>query len=82
MTAAFSVQTTARFDRELRKLNRHHPELADYYNRAQSVLEADPYNSSRRHPIKKLEGVRPGDGQYRIRLSRFRFRYDIEGRMV
>jgi mRNA-degrading endonuclease RelE of RelBE toxin-antitoxin system len=32
--------------------------------------------------IKKLEGVAPGDGQYRLRIQRFRFRYDIKDRLV
>ncbi|MBI3697875.1 MAG: hypothetical protein HY238_23965 [Acidobacteria bacterium] len=61
---------------------RRHPELVNYYDRARLILEVDPYNRSRMRPIKKLEGVKPGDGQYRIRLGRFRFRYDVEGRMV
>jgi len=29
-----------------------------------------------------LEGVPLGEGQYRLRLGRWRFRYDIEGRQV
>ena len=32
--------------------------------------------------VKKLEGVSPGDGQYRLRLGRFRFRYDIVKQVV
>lgn len=43
------------------------------------ILTEDPYNISRRHPIRKLTGVVAGDGQYRLRLRRFRFRYDIDG---
>ena len=82
MTPGFSVQNTARFDRELRKLSRHHPELLTSYQRIWSILETDPYNHSREHPIKKLEGVKSGDGQYRVRFGRFRFRYDIEGQVV
>ena len=82
MSPAFSVQTTARFDRELHKLSRRHAELAKHYDGARSILEVDPYNRSRAHPIRKLEGVKPGDGQYRIRLGRFRFRYDTEGQVV
>ncbi|MBI4469188.1 MAG: hypothetical protein HY650_07705 [Acidobacteria bacterium] len=82
MTPGFSVHTTARFDRELRKLNRHHPDLAALYQRACSILATDPYNQSREHPIKKLEGGKPGQGQYRVRLGRIRFRYDIEGQVV
>ena len=60
-----------------------HPELPAVYARAIEILEIDPYNSGRNHPIRKLEGVtRDEGGQYRLRLGRFRFRYDIEPRTV
>jgi mRNA-degrading endonuclease RelE of RelBE toxin-antitoxin system len=80
--ARFEVRTTSAFDRMIRKLRPRHPELTDLYERAVNILEADPYHASRSHPIKKLADIAPGDGQYRIRLSRFRFRYDIEGQAV
>jgi mRNA-degrading endonuclease RelE of RelBE toxin-antitoxin system len=82
MSGAFEVLTTTRFDRELKKLARAHPTAADEYESVLAALSTDPYNRTRRFPIKKLEGVRPGDGQYRIRMRRFRFRYDIEGNVV
>jgi hypothetical protein len=44
---------------------------------ALAILESDPYNQGRGHPIKKLEGVAAGEGQYRLKLGRWRFRYDI-----
>ena len=67
MTAEFSVLTTSRFDRELRKLAAYHPELPDHYTRIVAALKQDPYNRSRRSLIKKLQGVQAGDGQYRMR---------------
>jgi mRNA-degrading endonuclease RelE of RelBE toxin-antitoxin system len=79
---AFLVLTTSRFDRELKKLAARHPELPEQYRGILAVLRQDPYNSSRRYPIKKLQGVQADDGQYRIRAGRFRFRYDIEGQSV
>jgi mRNA-degrading endonuclease RelE of RelBE toxin-antitoxin system len=82
MTPAFTVLTTAHFERDLRKLARRHAELSAHYARAIAILEIDPYNRSRTHPIKKLESVAAGEAQYRIRLGRFRFRYDIEGQDV
>ena len=83
MTRRFAVQTVPRFDRLLRHLSDRHPELAATYARAVEILETDPYNTSRSHPIRKLEGVtRDEGGQYRLRLGRVRFRYDIEGRTV
>ena len=80
--AEFSVIATARFERDYRSLLKHHPDLARHYTEALSILTCDPYNRTRRHPIKKLEGVASGSGQYRFRSGRFRFRYDIVAKTV
>ena len=76
----FIVQTTAGFDRSLRKLTQKHPDLADHYEHALDVLEVDPYNLTRQHAIKKLVNV--DEAQWRFRAGRFRFRYDIEEQTV
>jgi len=78
----FIVLATSAFDRQFRKLLSRHRELASAYEKAVSTLETDPYNRSRTHQIKKLEDVSTGEARYRIRLGRFRFRYDIEGQTV
>jgi len=77
--SAYSVLTTSHFDRLMKKLAPKHPELVDRFEEAVAILSADPYNKSRRHAIKKLEAVPAGQGQYRLRSGRLRFRYDIEG---
>jgi mRNA-degrading endonuclease RelE of RelBE toxin-antitoxin system len=82
MTAEFLVFATSRFDRELKKLAARHSSLPKLYQEVVALLKRDPYNRSHRHPIKKLRGVPAGDGQYRIRAERFRFRYDIDGQTV
>lgn len=82
MTPTFSVRTTPHFDALARVLQRRYPEFADRYAEALDILRADPYNRSRRHPLKKLKGIPQGEGQYRLRLRRFRFRYDIYGQEV
>jgi mRNA-degrading endonuclease RelE of RelBE toxin-antitoxin system len=82
MTQEFLVFVTSRFERELKKLAAKHPDLSEILRRVICVLKVDPYNRSRQHPIKKLEAVLAGDGQYRIRAGRFRFRYDIDGQTV
>jgi mRNA-degrading endonuclease RelE of RelBE toxin-antitoxin system len=79
---AYSVLTTAHFDRLLKKLAPKHPELVARFEEAIAVLSVDPYNKSRIHPIKKLEDVKAGEGQFRLRSGRFRFRYDIDGAEV
>lgn len=78
----FDVRTTPRFDRLLRSLNRRHPDLAERFATAIEILSVDPYNQSRSAAIRKLESVHQGEGQYRLRLGRWRFRYDIYDREV
>jgi len=82
MTPAFSVQVTATFEREFRKLLKGHADLTAHLARVIATLTQDPYNRSRSHPIKRLTGVTPGDGQFRIRYLRYRFIYDIEDEIV
>lgn len=82
MRASFTVSALPSFARALEALARRHPELAELYPYALTVLEEDPYNVSRRHSIKKLRAVPAGEGQYRLRLRRFRIRYDIVEREV
>lgn len=77
MTATFQVRTTPHFDRLVRRLHRHHGDLAGRYAEALETLQTDPLNRSGAHPIRKLEAIRPGEGQYRLRLGRWRFRYDV-----
>jgi mRNA-degrading endonuclease RelE of RelBE toxin-antitoxin system len=80
--AIFSVFATARFERDYAALLKRHPELREHYAQAVMALKEDPYNRSRRYAIKKLEGIAAGDGQYRFRSGRFRFRYDVAGTLV
>ncbi|MGB8260878.1 MAG: hypothetical protein WCE75_11030 [Terracidiphilus sp.] len=77
-TPAYSVLTTAHFDRLMKKLAPKHPELVERFEETLAILSLDPHNKSHKYPIKKLEGVPAGEGQYRLRSGRFRFRYDIE----
>ncbi len=79
---AYSVHTTSHFDRLMKKLAPKHPELVERFEQATAILSADPYNKSGKYAIKKLVGVAAGEGQYRLRSGRFRFRYDIAEREV
>ena len=82
MTAPFAVFVTARFERDYRALLNGHRTLATEYQAVIAALQTDPHNRTRKHAIRKLEQVEAGDGQYRIRSGRFRFRYDIVGPSV
>ena len=79
MTPPFVIRGTPRFERMTQKLLKHHPELRALLSRVREILSCDPYNRTFAHPIKKLAGAAEGEGQYRLRLGRWRFRYDVRG---
>ena len=82
MTALFSVRIDTHFERLVRSMRARHPDFDAQYIEAIQILKADPHNLGSRYAIKKLKGARQGDGQYRLRLRRWRFRYDVYGQDV
>jgi mRNA-degrading endonuclease RelE of RelBE toxin-antitoxin system len=82
MTSQFRVLTTPSFERDARKTSKGNQILANAMEELVAVLAEDPHNRSGRHPIKKLAGLRPGEGQWRIRWREYRLRYDIFGTEV
>jgi hypothetical protein len=82
MTPRFTVRTTPHYERLFRSLQKQHPELWTLRNDLRAILFTDPYNRSGHHPTKNLTDVERGEGQYRLRPRRFRFRYDIYGNAV
>jgi hypothetical protein len=53
---AYSVVTTAHFERLLKKFAPKHADLVDRFGEAIAILSSDLYNKCRKHPIKKLQG--------------------------
>jgi len=82
MPGSFRVVTTPAFEREFRKLSRGSLSLIDALEELIVILSDDPHNRSGRQNIKKLAGLRPGEGQWRIRWRDYRLRYDIFGNEV
>jgi mRNA-degrading endonuclease RelE of RelBE toxin-antitoxin system len=82
MAEPFSVLTTPAFEREFRKLSKGLPALVNALVNLVSILREDPYNLSGQHKIKKLVGLTPGTGQWRIRWRDYRLRYDILAKEV
>ena len=82
MTPLFGVHSTSGYERISTKLFKSQRGFESAERNAVSILSADPYNRSRKHKIKKLEDVPSGEGQYRLSLGRWRFRYDIIGQTV
>jgi mRNA-degrading endonuclease RelE of RelBE toxin-antitoxin system len=75
---AFRVRSTARFDRLEKSHRKRHKEFIEIFADALTILEQDPLGRTRIHQVKKLANVKAGEGQYRLRLGRWRFRYDVE----
>lgn len=82
MTPLFAVRTDPHFERLARTLRKRHPDFDRHFLEAVEALGADPHNRTGRYAIKKLSGVPQGEGQYRFRSGRWRFRYDIYGQEV
>ncbi|MGH6897204.1 MAG: hypothetical protein ACREJ5_11765 [Geminicoccaceae bacterium] len=56
---------------------KRHKEFIQIFADALAILEVDPLNRTRTHQVGKLANVKTGAGQYRLRLGRWRFRYDV-----
>ncbi len=82
MAVKFRVVTTPAFEREFRKASKGNAALLDALEELLAILREDPHNRSGQHKIKKLVGLKPGDGQWRIRSREYRLRYDIFGEEV
>jgi len=82
MPEPFSVLTTPAFERDFRKISKGNPILINALEELIATLQEDPYNHSGKHKIKKLAGMNPGEGQWRIRWRDYRLRYDILGKDV
>lgn len=82
MAIRFAVHTTPAFNRLAKRLTAQRPDLAETMAEAFSILQSDPHNLTHRHDIKKLRNVPAGQGLYRLRLGRWRFRFDIAGQIV
>jgi mRNA-degrading endonuclease RelE of RelBE toxin-antitoxin system len=82
MPEPFTVLATPAFEREFRKVSKSNSKFIDALEELIATLHEDPYNFSGQNNIKKLAGVKPGEGQWRIRWRDYRLRYDILGKDV
>lgn len=76
---SYRVVATSRFERDFKALAKRHPQVIRRVEAMVEVVSKDPYNRSQRHNIKKLKGVKKGEGQWRIASGEYRIRYDIFG---
>jgi mRNA-degrading endonuclease RelE of RelBE toxin-antitoxin system len=78
----YKLEVTAKCRRLIEDLQSASFEFADYYQEALVFFQTDPYNRSRIHNVKKLINVPKESGEFRLRIGRWRFRYDIEAKKV
>jgi len=77
MAGPFRVLTTPAFEREFRAISKKDFTLVRALEELVAILSDDPHNRSGQHQIKKLAGLKPGEGQWRVRWRDYRLRYDI-----
>jgi len=82
MTGTFRVLSTPAFEREFRAIAKRDASMPSILEELIDTLSHDPHNRSGRHKIKKLAGLKPGEGQWRLRWRDYRLRYDILGEEV
>jgi mRNA-degrading endonuclease RelE of RelBE toxin-antitoxin system len=82
MAGTFRVLSTPAFEREFRTIARKDSALVRALEELIEILGNDPHNRSGRYQIKKLAGLKPGEGQWRVRWRDYRLRYDIFGSEV
>ena len=77
MKNGFTVLVTPHFERLAKRLAKQQPDFPKQFQKALAVLKTDPYNLSAKHAILKLTAEQADNGQWRLRVGRLRFRYDI-----
>ena len=82
MNGSFRVVTTPSFEREFRKVSQRNANLLVALEELIAFHAQDPHGRTGQHPIKKLEGLKSGEGQWRIRWREYRLRYDIRASEV
>lgn len=81
MKNSFKIQYSSHFRKSIKLFKKNH-KLKDDFDYILTILEVDPFNLSRVHDIKKLTDTIGGEGQWRIRVGKYRLRYDIVSQYV
>ena len=82
MPGRYRIIILPEFERDVRRLRKRFPRVHASYEGALQILETDPFNLEKRANIAKLVDVRPGEGQFRLRLGDWRLRCDVVGEDV
>lgn len=77
MLNKFNIFLISRFERDFKKIQNKDNKIINTFGSILEILKIDPFNKTKKHNIKKLAGLKEGEGQWRIRLGSYRIRYDI-----
>lgn len=77
MPKNYRVLFTSYFERDIKPYLKKNKIALKLLVKAKEILEKDPYNLVNKHNIKKLHGIKSGEGVFRLRVNNFRLRYDI-----
>ncbi len=82
MPTSYRILITSFFEKDVRRQAKKDQKIFKEIEKLKEILAADPYNLSRKFDVKKLKGIKPGEGQFRIKIKQYRLRYDIFGQDV
>jgi mRNA-degrading endonuclease RelE of RelBE toxin-antitoxin system len=82
MPTSYRILVTSFFEKDVRRQAKKDQKIFKEIEKLKEILAADPYNLSRKFDVKKLKGIKPGEGQFRIKIKQYRLRYDIFGQDV
>ncbi len=82
MPTSYRILVTSFFEKDVRRQAKKDQKIFKEIEKLKEILAADPYNLSRKFDVKKLKGIKPGEGQFRIRIKQYRLRYEIFGQDV
>jgi len=82
MPQVFRLLPSTRFKRDFEEVYKRDRGIVRKIESLKNNLQLDPYNRRRQYDIKKLKDVPAGGGQYRVRVGKYRLRYDIIGNDV
>lgn len=77
MLKNYRILFTSYFERDIKLYFKKNNKVVKFLAKAKEILESDPYNLTKKHNIKKLHGIKSGEGEFRLRVNNFRLRYDI-----
>ena len=82
MPASYCILVTSFFEKDLKRQAKKDRKILREIEKLNEILAADPHNLTKRYDIRKLKGIKAGQGQFRIRIRDYRLRYDIFGQDV